>query len=57
MSGESTNYSTPWYQLLRQLMMFIFMFITLILSISMEALQGILNTKMDDIIKNNVTKT
>ena len=57
MSGESNNYSTPWYQLLRQLMMFIFMFITLLLSISMEALQGILNTKMDDIIKNNVTKT
>ena len=50
-------YSTPCYQLTRQIVMLIMMVITVIISVSIETFQGILNSKLDDIIKMNNTLT
>ena len=37
--------------------MLVMMLITVIISVSIEAFQGILNDKLDDILKMNITKT
>ena len=55
--NQQQVYSTPCYQLTRQIIMLVMMLITVILSVSIEAFQGILNDKLDDILKMNITKT
>ena len=50
-------YSTPCYQLIRQITMLILMVVTVIFSVSIEAFQGVLNGKLDDILKTNRTIT
>ena len=50
-------YSTPCYQLIRQITMLILMMVTVIVSVSIEAFQGVLNGKLDDILKTNRTIT
>lgn len=45
-------YSTPCYQLTRQIVMFIMMIATLLMSLLIESFQTLMNDKMNDIIKN-----
>ena len=59
MKEETTKeYSTPCYQLIRQIMMLIMMIITMLVSLSVEMFQTLLNNKIDDIEKSfNCSKT
>ena len=61
MSGKDDSskqvYNTPCYQLIRQLTMLILMIITMVISLSIETFQSIMNNKMDEIIKYNCSKT
>ena len=54
---QNPTYSTPCYQLTRQIIMLILMVFTMLLSLSIEAFQTIMNSKLDDILKQNNTKT
>ena len=60
MAEDNVNkqvYSTPYYQLIRQIAMLIMMMITVTISIMIEAFQGAMNVKLDDLLKLNLTKT
>ena len=50
--AENKTYSTPCYQLTRQIIMFIMMIATLLMSLLIESFQTLMNDKMNDIVKN-----
>lgn len=51
-------YSTPCYQLTRQIVMFIMMIATLLMSLLIESFQSLMNDKINDMVKNiNCSKT